>query len=49
MEEIEEFVYAEITMTTDAARSLVKRLRSKLIDPDCIKTMPYQGYMYMDL
>jgi DNA-binding response OmpR family regulator len=49
MEEIEEFVYAEITMTTDAARSLVKRLRSKLIDPNCIKTMPYQGYMYMDL
>jgi DNA-binding response OmpR family regulator len=49
IETIEDFVYQDQGMSTDALRSLMKRLRSKLQDESVIKTMPYQGYMYMDL
>ncbi len=46
---IDEVIYGEnTTMSTDALRSLVKRLRSKLKD-DCIKTMVHEGYMLSDI
>ncbi len=48
LEDIDNAVYTEDTMSTDALRSLMKRLRSKLAD-DIIKTMPYQGYMLVDI
>ncbi len=49
LKDIENTVYSnDDTMSTDALRSLMKRLRSKLKD-DIIKTLPYQGYMLIDI
>lgn len=49
LKDIENTVYSnDDNMSTDALRSLMKRLRSKLKD-DIIKTLPYQGYMLIDI
>jgi len=49
LEDIENTVYSnDDNMSADALRSLMKRLRSKLKD-DIIKTLPYQGYMLIDI
>ena len=44
VDQIDSIVYAESTMTMNAMRSLVKRLRYK-IDGEIIKTLPNQGYV----
>lgn len=49
LEDIENTVYSNNdTVSADALRSLMKRLRSKLKD-DIIKTLPYQGYILIDI